>query len=801
MLEQMKSVADPAEATKVSVREQTIGHIGQQVLRIEDLRLLQGDGCYVDDEQPERMLEMAVGRCPFPHARIVSIDVSEALCLPGVKHVLCPEDVRAGSEPLTVLRPVPGAPPLPYYALAQGRALHEGQPVVSVAAQTRAIAEDALELIQIEYEPLPGITDTAKTLEPDAMVLHPGILTSNVLAENVDQKGDADHMLAQADLIVQDRFVVNRVTPLPMETRGILVSWRPGVRKMTVRMSTQTPHLVRKQLAEVLRIEESCIEVSASDVGGGFGMKLGIYPEDVLAAMHAMAVRQPVKWIEDRLEHFRSATHARESLHDYQMGAKRDGTIVAVKDDYVTDLGGWNSSFGSSQLSSVTFVGPYKVHDAYVRRRVVMTNKTPVGAYRGYGQPEVNFAREVLVDRLARKLGMDPVDLRLKNMLQPQDLPWTTPSGAIYDSGDYPRSLKMAVDAMAYDAHRADAVRVRADGRRIGIGFASFVERTGYASARFLMKRGSQFGAHESLTLRANRSGYIDLYTGVSSIGQSAETAMAQVCADVLGVDIDIIRVHSGDTASSPLNTGAFASRTMIASAGAIKEAGELFRAKLLRIAAGALERPVDELIVEKRLVRHRSDDDCSIPLKQIFTRAIVGQGIPADESPGLETTAHYEPPEAAFSFGAAAARVAVDPMTGEYEIERFLIVHDCGTVVNPMLVEGQVRGALMQGLGAALSEELKYDPQTGQLLNGTMMDYFALTAADAPPIDLLHTEIPSPVTPFGVRGAGEAGTIPPAAAVINALCDALRERKVELSVLPVTPEAVWRAMQSPHYE
>ena len=791
--------AEPDEALQqLSSREK---QIGKQVLRVEDLRLVRGDGCFVDDEKPARQLEMAVARCPFPHARILSIDISEALLLPGVKHILCPQDIVEQSEPLTVLRPVPGAPALPYYALAQERALHEGQPIVSVAATSRAIAEDAIELINIEYEPLPCITDTARTIEPDAPVLHPECLKSNILAENVDQAGEAFQKFDSAEITIEDTFRVNRVTPLPMETRGILVNWRPGARRLTLRMSTQTPHLVRKQLAEILRMEESCIDVTASDVGGGFGMKLGAYPEDVLASLHAMTVRQPVKWIEDRLEHFRSATHGRESLHNYRIGATKDGKFVSLVDDYVTDLGGWNSSFGSSQLSSVTFTGPYKVTDAYVRRRVAITNKTPVGAYRGYGQPEVNFAREVLVDRLARKLKIDPVELRRKNLLQPSDLPWKTPSGAVYDSGDYPLSLDMAVKAINYEAHCKQAPNIRADGRRVGVGFSVFIERTGYASARFLMKRGSKFGAHESVTLRANRSGYIDLYTGVSSIGQSAETAMIQVCADVLNVDIDRIRVHAGDTASTPLNTGAFASRTMIAAAGAIKEAGEVFRDKTLRIAAPALECPASELMIEGSLVRHRQDPQRCVPLSNVFNRAIVGQGIPADESPGLDATAHYEPPEAAFAFGTAAAQVAVDPVTGEYEIERFILVHDCGTVVNPMLVEGQVRGALMQGFGAALSEELRYDDETGQLLNGTMMDYFAPTSADAPPVELLHTEIPSPVTPFGVRGVGEVGTIAPAAAVTNAICDALAEFNVEISALPLTPEAVWRAMHSPQFE
>lgn len=801
MLDHVITKPEEAPATAPNADRDTHRHIGRAILRTEDLRLLRGDGHYVDDDQPSRVLEMAVARCPFPHARIVSIDISEAMQLPGVRHILCPEDIVEATRPMTVLRPVPGAAALPYYALAQGRALHEGQPVVSIAAATRAVAEDAIELVHIEYEPLPCITDTAKTIESEAPILHPGILASNILAENVDQAGEAHRKLGEADVVVQDRFRVNRVTPLPMETRGILASWRPGIRLLSVRMSTQTPHLVRKQLAEILRIEESCIEVAASDVGGGFGMKLGVYPEDILASLHAMALRQPVKWIEDRLEHFRSATHGRESLHDYQIGATQDGLIVSLIDDYVTDLGGWNSSFGSSQLSSVTFAGPYKVGDAYVRRRVALTNKTPIGAYRGYGQPEVNFAREVLMDRLARKLGMDPLDLRRKNMLRPEDLPWTTASGAVYDSGDYPKSLDMAADAIGYEAHRNAKSNELSDGRKVGIGFSSFIERTGYASARFLMKRGSQFGAHESLTLRANRSGGIDIYTGVSSIGQSTETAMAQVCADILGVDMDIVRVHSGDTAASPLNTGSFASRTMIASAGALQEAGTVLRAKILRIAAMALECAESELVLEGRQVRHSQDAQRSMPLSQIFTRAIVGQGIPADEPPGLEVTTHFEPPEAAFAFGTAAAKVLVDPLTGEFEIENFVLVHDCGTVINPMLVEGQVRGALMQGFGAALGEELLYDEQTGQLLNGTMMDYFAPTAADAPPITLLHTEVPSPVTPLGIRGVGEVGTIAPAAALTNAVCNALAEFQVEISALPLTPEAIWHALRAPSCE
>ena len=770
--------------------------IGQSLPRKEDDRLLRGDGCFTDDLQLVHQLEMVVGRCPFPHAAIGEIDVSRAAALPGVKHILTGADVRKLSDPLTVLRPVPGAPQLPFYALAQERALHEGQPVVSVVATSRAVAEDALELIDIDYQPLPHISVALDALAEDALVIHPGVMKSNLLSAHEDRAGEPEARMAEAEFTEEGRFHINRVSPLPMETRGIVATWRPAARELMVYTTTQTPHLVRQQFAESLRLDESCIRVTASDVGGGFGMKLGINPEELLAALHAIALRCPVKWIEDRLEFFRASTQARESVFDYRIGATIDGRITAITNQYTTDLGAWNSTYGSAQLSSVTFIGPYKVPDAVVERRVAITNKTPIGAYRGYGQPEVNFAREVLLDRLARRLGIDPYDIRKKNMLQPEDLPWTTPSGAIYENGDYLKTLRMAADALDYETHRLSPRVTRDDGRLIGIGFSSFVERTGYASARFLAGRGSRFGAHESVTLRANRSGSIDLYTGVSTFGQGSETAFAQICAEILGMEYDAIHIHAGDTAASPLNTGAFASRTLIAAAGAILEAAETMRGKILRIAAWILDCAPDTLTIDGDAVRFREGSNQSVPLSDIFFRAIIGQGIPENESPGLEASAHFEPTDASFSFGTAAAVVSVDPESGEFTVERFVMAHDSGVPVNPSLVDGQVRGGLAQGFGAALAEHLQIDPSTGQLTSGSMLDYFAPTAADLPPIELLHSEIPSPVTTFGVRGVGEVGTIPPGAAVANALCDALADYGIELSALPLTPESVWRAIE-----
>jgi carbon-monoxide dehydrogenase large subunit len=787
-------MAETAEQTGRSVRA---GGVGDSVPRKEDDRLLRGDGRFTDDVEPARTLHMAVGRCPFPRARILGVDVSAALELEGVVQVFVGADVAERSLPISVLRPVPDAVDVPYPAMACDEAGFEGQPVVSVVATSRHVAEDAVELIDVDYDPLPHVSDVIDALAPGATVLHPDVMSSNLLATNPQGAGDPEGVLASADVVVEGRFRINRVTGLPMETRGVVAEWRPGARELTVHHSTQVPHLVRVQLAESLKLSESEVRVVTSDVGGGFGLKLGIYPEDVLACLHAMALRRPVKWIEDRVEHFRATTHARESVHDVRLGASADGRIVAMTDVYATDLGAFNSPFGSAQLSSVVFTGPYKIADGYVERRVVVTSKTPIGAYRGYGQPEVNFARERLIDRLARRLGRDPLDLRLQNMLTPEDLPWQNPGAAVYDSGDYGRCLRMAAEAVGYDELRAAGAGPRPDGRYVGVGVSSFVERTGYASSKFLARRGSRFGAHESVTLRANRSGGIDLYTGVSTFGQGNETAFAQVCSDVLGIGYDAVAVHAGDTASSPVNTGAFASRTMIAAAGAVMAAAETLRAKVLRIAAWKLE--VDdpaELEIAGSVVRHAEDHDLAVALSEVHTAGIIGQGIPAGEEPGMEATAHFEPEAAAYAYGSAAAVVSVDPETGDFDVERFVMVHDSGTPVNPKLVLGQVQGGLAQGFGAALMEELRYDPETGQLVNGTMLDYFVPTAADLPRAELLHTEVPSPVTPFGVRGVGESGTIPPGATIANAICDALAPFGVEIDRLPLTPELVWRGLQ-----
>ena len=767
--------------------------IGERLHRHEDERLLRGLGRFVDDVEPPRALHMAVGRCPFARARILSIDASRALALDGVAAVLAGADVVRRTEPLTVLRPLPGVPALPFFAMASDVALWEGQPVVSIVATDRYVAEDALDLVEIEYDVLPHVVDAIEALEAGAPKLQ-DVLESNLLVAN-PRGPDVEAAIASAQVVLRDRFRINRVTGLPMEGRATIASYTPGLRTLELWSSTQVPHVLRRQLSTSLGLPEAGIRIVASDLGGGFGLKLGIYPEDVIASLHSLDLGRPIKWIEDRTEHFRATTHAREATHDAELAATRDGRIVALRSIYLVDGGAFNSSFGSPMLSSFMFSGPYKVDDTHTERRVVVTDKVPVGAYRGYGQPESCFVRELLVDRLARAIGSDPIEVRRRNMLRAEDLPWRSAGGALYDSGDYVACLELAAERIAYRDVRATQEDLRSEGRYRGVGLASFVEMTGYPGSAFLGKHGAGYGAHESVTIRANRSGGVDLYTGVAQMGQSTETAYAQVAATVIGIAPEMVQVHAGDTLGTPYNTGSFASRTLIAGAGAISAAGTEVRAKALRVAAHMLDVDLERLQLTDGVVHVADDRDVSISLADVATNAFFGHRLPEGESPGLEATAYFDPIASAFGYGTAAAVVDVDAESGEFRIERLVFVHDCGPQVNPTLVEGQLYGGIAQALGAALFEELVYDPESGQLINGTMLDYFAPTACDLPPIELDHLETPSPVTPFGIRGIGETGTIPPAAAIANAVCDALSPFGVEINRLPLTPEAVWRAL------
>ncbi len=770
--------------------------LGVNVTRKEDDRLLRGRGRFLDDIDDVQALHVAIGRCPYPHARIRSIDVRAALEKPGVEAVLLGEQVVARTEPINVLRPFPGSAVTVFHGMAHTVARYEGEPVVAVAAADRYAAEDALELIDIDYEPLPHVVDVEQAVQPGAPQLH-ATVPGNVVVQSTVRAGDPDARLADAAVTVEGKFRINRVSGAPIETRGVVARYSGETESLEVWSSTQTPHLLRAQLAHTLRMDETDVRVIAPDVGGAFGLKIGVYPEDIIACLLAMDTGRPVKWIEDRTEFFRGAAHAREAIHELTLGATREGALVALRDRYLIDLGAYHSPLGPPLLTNLMLAGPYRLFDADIHRRVVLTNKVPMGAYRGYGQAESNYVREVLVDRLARRLGQDPADFRRRNLLTPDELPFKNVSGATYDSGDYARGLDLALSRIGYETIRGRQKGWWGEGRHVGVGMSCYVEFTGYPSSAFLGRSGAQFGAYESVTLRMDRAGRAAISTGVSTFGQGTETTFAQMAASLLGLDPADVAVHRGDSRGTPYSVGGFASRTMIAGAGAIDKAARAIREKMLRIAAHILAAPADTLEVTAGVVRRRDDPSAQVSIRRVSEAAFLGHPLPPGEDPGLEATAYFDPPSSAFGYGTVAAQVEVDARSGEFALQRYILVHDCGTQVNPMIVEGQVHGGVAQGIAAALYEELVYDRDTGQLVNGTMVDYFMPTAADLPVFELDHLETPSPVTPFGIKGVGEGGTIAAAAAITNAVCDALSPFGIELDRTPVTPEAVWRALQA----
>jgi aerobic carbon-monoxide dehydrogenase large subunit len=770
--------------------------VGVSVKRKEDDRLLRGRGRFVDDVEDAGALHVAIARCPYPHARITRIDPAAARTLPGVEAILLGEAAVGRTDPIGVLRPFPGAARTPFYGMAFPVARYEGEPVAAVAAVDRYVAEDALERLEIDWEPLPHVVEAVAALASGAPRLHPEI-PDNLLVQSTVTAGDPGARCAEAAAAVTGTFRINRVSPAPIETRVVLARLVPDTDTLEVWASTQTPHLVRAQLARALRRPESRLRVMAPDVGGAFGLKIGIYPEDIIVCLLALDTGRPVKWVEDRIEFFRSSIHAREAVHEVTLAAAADGRLTALRDRYVIDVGAYNSPLGPPMLTNLMLPGPYHLQDAEIVRRVALTNKVPMGAYRGYGQAESNYVREVMVDRLARTLGVDPAAWRRQNLLGPDDLPFRTVTGALYDSGEYARGLDLALFRLGYDDVRARQKAWWAEGRHVGVGLSCYVEFTGYPSSAFLGRSGATFGAYESVTIRIDRSGRATLYTGVSTFGQGTETTFAQVCASLLGLEPGDVTVDRGDSRGTPYSVGGFASRTMIAGAGAIQKAAGAIRDKMLRIAAHTLGVAADRLELAGGVVRRTDDPTVHMPLGAVAEAAAIGHPLPPGEDPGLEATAYFDPPSSAFGYGTVAVQAEVDPRSGEFALQRYVLVHDCGTQVNPMIVEGQVHGAIAQGLGAALYEELVYDPGTGQLVNGTLVDYFLPTAADLPPFELDHLETPSPVTTFGIKGVGEGGTIAAAAAVTNAICDALAPYHVELDRLPVTPEAVWSALRA----
>ncbi|HTY76258.1 MAG TPA: xanthine dehydrogenase family protein molybdopterin-binding subunit [Candidatus Bathyarchaeia archaeon] len=767
-------------------------YVGAVVRRQEDPRYLTGRGRYVDDIQPPGCLHAAVLRSPHAHARVRAVRTAAARACPGVAAVFAAGD-------LPELKPIPEAgvapPPLKarvgfqirsalQYPLARDRVRYVGEPMALVIAESRYAAEDALERITVDYEPLPAISDVEAGLRPDAPRLHPD-WPDNLAVSFTAEIGDTDAAFRGAAVVISERIAVQRYAGMPLETRAVLAVPDSRDGSLTVWDSTQLPHLVQKALLETLGLPAHRVRVATPDVGGGFGTKCSIYPEDLLIPVAARRLGRAVKWVETRREHLQSATHSREQRHDVRLAATRDGVILALDDRFLLDQGVFNP-WGIVQPYNTVghMLGPFRVAHARFEARSVVTNKAPHAPYRGAGRPEAVFVMDRMVDRLAREVGLDPAEVRRRNFIQSRDMPYDVGllyrdgNPLVYDGGDFRATLEAALEAVGYESIRHEQAGLRQRGIHRGVGISSYVEGTG-------------IGPFEGAVVRLDSSGKVIVSTGACSQGQGHETVYAQIVADALGVTPGDVTIVGGDTAAIPFGVGTFASRSMVMAGNAIADASRLVRRKLVDAAAALLEAGAEDLDVEggRVFVRGSADRGLTFP-------AIMQAGLPTFAGPGrggspaFEATSYASVPTVTFSHAVHVAVADVDPETGAVKLLRYAVAHDCGRVVNPMLVDGQIHGGVAQGIGGGLYEALRYD-ETGQLLTGTLMEYHVPAADEVPFIDTIHMESESPRNPLGVKGVGEGGAISPPAAIANAVEDALRPFGVKITTAPLTPSLI----------
>lgn len=763
--------------------------VGQRVKPRKDLPLVQGQGTYVDDLKLPKTVFAAFVRSTYAHARILRIDASRALELPGVVAVLTGKD---GPKLLVHWMKLPGLRQPKRYSLAVDKVRYVGEPVAVVAATDRKIAEDALELIEVEYEPLPVVVDAEKALERGTSLLYED-WGDNVIFHDVFRSKGTEEAFAKADYIFKERLVSNRYSPTPMENRGILASYDKDRDFLTVWASTQFPHVLRTFLSETIGYPENHIRVIAPNVGGGFGIKSAVFPDEVTVVMLSMKLGRPVKWVEERREHLMVAGHERQQVHYVEVAVNKDGTMLAIKNNIVADFGASGMFWTEVQpamLASVSIPGPYRIKNYDFDLWCVATNKGPCGPHRGFGRPVAAFVIERMMDIVAKKLQLSPIDVRLKNMISPSEMPWTTPIGVFYDSGDYADNLKRTLSLANYDALKKNQAKLKAQGRLVGLGLASYVEYTAPGSSRLQGPLGWSVGGWESCHLIVDPSGKVTAQLGAASQGQAHETVFAQIVSDALGAAFDDVFVNEGDTENAPYGWGAWASRLTVATGGACIKASRKLKDKVVHIAAHLLGEAPEDLHMARSVITSKRTGK-SVTLKDVATVALrFSAKLPEGMEPGLDVTAFYEPDTpTTCSYATHIVQVEVDRETGMVKLLKYFIMDDSGVIVNPLTVEGQIHGSLAHGIGGAMFEDLVYN-EDGQLLSSTFVDYLLPTATEMPEVIHGFTETPS-LNLGGFKGMGEGAAIPTAAALANAVDDALSEYGVKFLELPITPEKV----------
>ena len=774
-------------------------YVGQRLRRKEDARLVRGAGRFVADIRLPGALHAAILRSPYAHAAITRIDVGPALGLDGVVAAFTGADLvgrvgcflegaRKEITPRLLEQVDVTVKSCPLPVLAEHEVLWFGQPVAVVVARDRYVAEDALEAIEVEYDPLPPVRDAESALLDGAPVLHPE-LGDNIAAHLFVSSGDVDAAFAAAPFRLKERFTFARSAANAMETRSVQASYDAGCGELSVWITSPRPHLIRTNLSEMLGVPLESIHVIAPDIGGSFGT--GLFAEDALIPFLALALERPVRWTEDRQEHLAVTRHGRDQIHDLELAYDHDGRIVALRDRFLVDAGAYNAYAVTVSYNTAAHLrGQYAIDTFSIEGLNVVTTKAPVAPVRGAGRPEAVFALDRALDLIAAERGVDPAEIRRRNLIQPDELPrpmgmpYRDGAEMVYDSGDYPAQLEQALEAFGYDELRAQQAHWRAEGRLVGVGISSYVE-------------GSGFGPYEGAIVRLDQRGNVHVVTGAKPHGQGLETTLAQVCADEFGVSPDRVTVTTGDTALIQYGIGTFASRSAVMAGTAVGVAAQRLREKVLAVAAELLEASPSDLELMADGVALRGVGEPSVSFEEINAAAAPGprNRMPPGMEPGLETQYYFVPPAVTFASGTHIASVEVDAETGFVRVLRYLTVDDCGRMLNPTIVEGQIQGGVAHGIGTALYEEAVYDEEC-QLLSGSYMDYLLPTAAEVPPIEVGHQECLSELNPFGIKGCGEGGAVSPPAAIANAVVDALKPLQINVNRVPLRPEALLELIQ-----
>jgi aerobic carbon-monoxide dehydrogenase large subunit len=761
--------------------------IGRKLKRKEDPRLIRGISHYTDDIKLPRMLHCAFVRSPHAHADIRGIHTEKARAVPGVVGVFTSEDTAGiGMVPCAIQMPDLKVPKHP--VLATGRVRFVGEPVAVVVAEDLYAARDAAELVEVDYEPLPVVTDMKKALEKESSYVHDEFDSNRAFTHTL-KNGDVDAAFKKADRVVKQQMWNQRLAPLAMEGRAVIGEYLPGENRLTIWSSTQIPHLLRTQVSLMLGLPETAVRVIAPEVGGGFGSKLNVYPEEAIVPWLAMKLGRPVKWAETRRENIAATIHGRDTFNEIELALKKDGTILGVRVGILADLGAYHQLLTPliPQLTALMLAGCYKIPAIDIHIEGVFTNKMSTDAYRGAGRPEATYLIERIMDIAAHELGMDSAQFRLKNFPQPKEFPFTTITGLTYDSAKYQESLKKALQLSAYENLRKRQKTGWKQGKYYGVGVSTYVEICAIGPSA-----ATPAGGWESGTVRIEPTGKVTVLTGASPHGQGEETTFAQLVADQLGIDPDDVNVIHGDTMAVPYGIGTFGSRATAVGGTAAYMATQKLKAKMATLAAHLLGvKPGDITLGRGKLTAKGGK---SISFGELVLAAYTARNIPPGFEPGMEATHFFEPSNFTFPFGAHIASVEVDGETGEIKIDKYVAVDDCGNVLNPLLVDGQIQGGIAQGLGQALWEELIYN-EDGQLVTGSLMDYALPKAHLLPDFTLERTVTPSPVNPMGVKGVGEAGTIASTPCMVNAVCDALSPLGVRHIEMPLKPERVWRAI------